>query len=225
MPSWRRRYDGSPDPRACAAHAGRLHGLLVNFPTHSSLITDYYPPRALGTTFTFYLFATTAIAVVAGPVAGGLAQIWGWRAAFIVLGAPALLGVWMLGRMRDPGRGASIGLALDHEERTSFSEGFRRNKAVRSLRRTWWAAAFFGGGVIYFINLQGVFFKDVYHYGAFSRGVVYVLFGIGGVVGTVIGGVLVQRRLANGQPEELPTVNGLMVVEFGLAIVLMGLFP
>ena len=110
-------------------------GLLVNFPTHSSLITDYYPPRALGTTFTFYLFATTAIAVVAGPVAGGLAQIWGWRAAFIVLGAPALLGVWMLGRMRDPGRGASIGLALDHEERTSFSEGFRRNKAVRSLRR------------------------------------------------------------------------------------------
>src|SRR4051794_38981635 len=66
-------------------------GLLVNFPTHSSLITDYSPPRALGTTFTFYLFATTAIAVVAGPVAGGLAQIWGWRAAFIVLGAPALL--------------------------------------------------------------------------------------------------------------------------------------
>src|SRR3954466_7398305 len=168
-------------------------GLLVNFPTHNSLITDYYPPEALGTTFTFYLFATTAIGVLAGPVGGGLAQVWGWRSAFIVLGAPALVGVWLLGRMRDPGRGASIGLAIEHEERTSFAEGFRRNKAVRSLRRTWWAAAFFGGGAIYFINLQGVFFKDVYHYGPFARGVVYVLYGIGGLAGTVVGGVLVQR--------------------------------
>src|SRR3954463_12868653 len=53
-------------------------GLLVNFPTHSSLITDYYPPRALGTTFTFYLLATTAIGVIDGPIAGGLAQGGGW---------------------------------------------------------------------------------------------------------------------------------------------------
>src|SRR3954471_22155291 len=200
-------------------------GLLVNFPTHSSLITDYYPPRALGTTFTFYLLATTAIGVLAGPIAGGLAQVWGWRSAFILLGAPALVGVWMLGRMRDPGRGASIGLALDHEERTSFAEGFRRNKAVRSLRRTWWAAAFFGGGAIYFINLQGVFFKDLYHYGPFARGVFYVLYGIGGLAGAVLVGVLVQRRLARDQPEALPVINGLMVVEFGLAIVVMGAMP
>src|SRR3954462_2375449 len=98
-------------------------GLLVNFPTHNSLITDYYPPEALGTTFTFYLFATTAIGVLAGPVGGGLAQVWGWRSAFIVLGAPALFGVWLLGRMLDPGRGASIGLSLEREERTSFWEG------------------------------------------------------------------------------------------------------
>jgi ABC-type branched-subunit amino acid transport system ATPase component/predicted MFS family arabinose efflux permease len=200
-------------------------GLLVNFPTHSSLITDYYPPTALGTTFTFYLFATTAIGVVAGPIAGGLARVWGWRSAFIVLGAPALLGVWMLGRLRDPGRGASVGLSLEQEERTSFVEGFRRVKAVRSLRRTWWAAAFFGGGVIEFINLQGVFFKDVYHYGPFARGAIYVLFGVGGLVGTILGGVLVQRRLGEQRADQLPVINGLMVVEFGIGIVLMGLLP
>jgi ABC-type branched-subunit amino acid transport system ATPase component/predicted MFS family arabinose efflux permease len=200
-------------------------GLLVNFPTHSSLITDYYPPRALGTTFTFYLFATTAIGVIAGPIGGGIAQVWSWRGAFLVLGAPALVGVWMLGRLSDPGRGASIGLTLEREERTSFWEGFRRVKAVRSLRRTWWAAAFFGGGVVAFLNLQSVFFKDVYHYGAFARGVIFVLYGLGGLVGTVIGGVLVQRRLAEDKPEWLPIINGLMVVEFGIGIVLMGLLP
>jgi len=200
-------------------------GLLINFPTHSSLITDYYRPEALGTTFTFYLFATTAIGVIAGPIGGGLTQLWGWRSAFVILGAPALLGVWMLGRLTDPGRGASIGLALQHEERTTFWEGFRRVKAVRSLRRTWWAAAFFGGGVIAFVQLQSVFFKDVYHYGAFARGVLFVVYGIGGLVGTVIGGVLVQRRLADRRPEWLPVINGLMVVEFGIGIVLMGLMP
>jgi len=200
-------------------------GLLVNFPTHSSLITDYYPPNALGTTFTFYLFATTAIGVVAGPIGGGLTQIWGWRSAFIILGAPALVGVWMLGRMSDPGRGASIGLVLDREERTTFWEGFRRVKAVRSLRRTWWAATFFGGGTIAFVQLQSVFFKDVYHYGAFARGVLFVVYGLGGLVGTVIGGVLVQRRLSDQRPEWLPIINGLMVVEFGVGIVLMGLMP
>jgi ABC-type branched-subunit amino acid transport system ATPase component/predicted MFS family arabinose efflux permease len=200
-------------------------GLLVNFPTHSSLITDYYPPRALGTTFTFYLLATTAIGVLAGPIAGGLAQVWGWRSAFILLGAPALVGVWMLGKITDPGRGASLGLTLANEERASFAEGFRRNKAVRSLRRTWWAAAFFGGGAIYFVNLQGVFFKDLYHYGPFARGAIYVLYGVGGLAGTIVGGVLVQRRLARDQPEALPLINGLMVVEFGLAIVVMGLLP
>jgi branched-chain amino acid transport system ATP-binding protein len=200
-------------------------GLLVNFPTHNSLITDYYPPESLGTTFTFYLFATTAIGVLAGPVGGGLAQLSGWRSAFIVLGAPALVGVWMLAKLRDPGRGASLGLALEREERTSFWEGFRRVKAVRSLRRTWWAAAFFGGGVIAFLNLASVYFKDVYHYGPFARGVVFVLYGVGGLIGTVAGGWLVNRALRSRRPELLPVINGLMVVEFGVGIVLMGLMP
>ena len=200
-------------------------GLLVNFPTHNSLITDYYPPEALGTTFTFYLFATTAIGVIAGPLGGGFAQLWGWRSAFFILGVPALAGIWLLGKLTDPGRGASIGLTLANEERASFSEGFRRNKAVRSLRRTWWAAAFFGGGVIAFVNLASVFFKDVYHYGPFARGVVFVLYGVGGLIGTVLGGWLVNRALRDRRPELLPIINGLMVVEFGVGIVLMGLMP
>jgi len=35
-------------------------GFLINTPTHASLITDYYPPKALGTAFTIYLFAGAA---------------------------------------------------------------------------------------------------------------------------------------------------------------------
>lgn len=200
-------------------------GLLVNIPTHSSLITDYYPQRSLGTVFTFYLFATTAIGLLAGPAAGGIAALSGWRSAFVVLAVPALVGYWLLNRLRDPGRGSSMGLSLESEERTSFSEGFRRVKAVRSLRRTWWAATFFGAGVIAFLPLQSVFFKDVYHYGPTARGVVTALFGLGGLFGTIAGGTLVQRRLRDRRPDLLPVINGLMVVEFGVGILLMGLVP
>ena len=200
-------------------------GLLVNFPAHNSLITDYYPPEALGITFTLYLFAVSAAALLGSPLAGGVALGLGWRGAFILLSVPAVIGVWLLGRLRDPGRGASIGLALEREERSSFWEGYRRVRAVRSLRRTWWAAAFFGGGVVAFTNLQGIFFKDVYHYGSFARGVVIAVFGLGGLIGTVLGGWLVQRWMRRGRPELLPVINGLMVVEFGVGVILMGVLP
>jgi ABC-type branched-subunit amino acid transport system ATPase component/predicted MFS family arabinose efflux permease len=200
-------------------------GLLVNFPAHSSLITDYHPPDALGITFTLYLFAVSAAALLGSPLAGGVAVGLGWRGAFLLLGVPSVFGVWLLGRLRDPGRGASLGMLLESEERSSFWEGFRRVKAVRSLRRTWWAAAFFGGGVIAFTNLQSVFFKDVYHYNSLARGVVIALYGLGGLLGTVLGGWVVQTRMRRGHPELLPVINGLMVIEFGVGVVLMGLLP
>ncbi|MBA3652854.1 MAG: MFS transporter [Actinobacteria bacterium] len=200
-------------------------GQLVNEPSHRSLITDYYPPRALGTTFTFYLVASSAIALVAGPVGGGLGQVFGWRSVFVVLAFPTLAGAWLLGRLTDPGRGASVGLKLDNEERPSFGEGFRRLAAIRSLRRTWWAAAFFGGGVVAFASLRNVFFKDVYHYNAGARGAVAAVFGLGGLVGTIVGGWLVQTWLRRSRPDALPLINGLMIAEFGVGIVLMGLAP
>jgi len=200
-------------------------GLLVNTPTHSSLITDYYPPEALGTTFTFYLFATTAIGIVAGPVAGVLGQFVGWRVTFIALAFPTLVGVWLLGRLKDPGRGASLGMVFENEERADFWEGYRRVSAVRSLRRTWWAAAFFGGGFVAFISLQNVFFRDVYHFNTAARGASTVVFGLGGLVGTVIGGRYVGKHLRNSHPELLPVINGLMVIEFGIGMILMGIMP
>ncbi|HET6874184.1 MAG TPA: MFS transporter [Acidimicrobiales bacterium] len=203
-------------------------GQLVNVPSHSSLITDYYPPSAMGVVWTFYLFATSAIGLVAGPVAGVVGQATGWRTTFIVLSIPVMVAVIVLGRLKDPGRGASIGIASQlakNEERSSFWEGFRRLKAIRSLRRTWWAATFFGGGVVAFANLQSIFFKDVYHFSTSARGNLTTLFGLGGLIGTIVGGAYVQRRMAAGKPELLPVINGAMVIEFGLCMVLMGIAP
>jgi ABC-type branched-subunit amino acid transport system ATPase component/sugar phosphate permease len=203
-------------------------GQLVNTPTHSSLITDYYPPSAQGITWTFYLFASGAIGLVAGPVSGVIASVAGWRGAFIILSAPVIASVALLVRLRDPGRGASVGMTgalTQNEESASFWEGFRRLRAIRSLRRTWWAAAFFGGGIVAFTNLQSIFFHDVYHFGTAARGYLTAVFGVAGLAGTITGGRYVQRWLRTAKPELLPVVNGLMVVEFGVGMILMGVVP
>ena len=203
-------------------------GQLVNTPTHSSLITDYYPSNAQGIVWTFYLFASGAIGLVAGPVSGVIAAATGWRGAFIILSVPVIATVFLLGRLRDPGRGASAGIAgalAQNEEMSSFWEGFRRVRTIRSLRRTWWAAGFFGGGVAAFTSLQSIFFHDVYHFSTSARGYLTTVFGLAGLVGTIVGGRYVQRWMRSAKPELLPVVNGLMVVEFGVGMILMGVLP
>ena len=200
-------------------------GLVINEPVHNSLIADYYPPRALGDAFTFYLFAFAAIGLLTGPIGGGLGAIFGWRPAFVMLAVPALVAIVVLATIRDPGQGASLGMSFGTEERATFLEGFRRVSAVRSLRRTWLASFFFGGGVVAFLPLANTFFKDIYHYNAAARGGVTAVFGIGGLIGTVIGGAWVGRHLRSQRSEMLPVANGLMVVLFGAGIVLFGLSP
>src|SRR5205807_446130 len=113
-------------------------------------------------------------------------------------------------------------LSTEREERSNFWEGFRRVSAVRSLKRTWTAAFFFGGGVVAFLSLLNVFFKDVYHYNTAERGLITVVFGVGGLVGTVIGGGMVQKVMRGRGPQMLPVITGIMVVEFGIGIVVRG---
>src|SRR5205807_7438098 len=66
-------------------------GQLVNTPVHQSLIADWYPPKALAAVFSFYLTGTAAAGLVAGPLAGGLGEVMGWRATFVVLAIPTFL--------------------------------------------------------------------------------------------------------------------------------------
>ena len=201
-------------------------GLLSTETIYPSLLADYYPPRKLGTVFGSYRTFGQALALLGGPLAGGIAAFFDWRVAFVLLALPTfvLAGV-AFATLREPERGTSQASASAPEEHRSILEGYRRIRAIASLRRTWVAAFLFGGGTIPFITLLSNFFKDVYGTGDAGRGVLVGLYGVGGLVGIVLGSWLVQRAVGSGTLRQLPLINGLMIIEFGVGIMLMAVAP
>ena len=200
-------------------------GLLSGETIYPSLLTDFYPPRSLGTVFGAYRTGGQALALLGGPLAGLIAAVAGWRAAFVVLAVPTFAFAALAAlALREPARGSSQG-AVVAEEHGSILEGYRRIRAIPSLRRTWAAAFLFGGGTLPFVTILSNFFKDVYHSGDTTRGLLTGLYGVGGLVGIVVGGYLTQRATRAGLVQRLPIINALMILEFAVGVFLMAVSP
>jgi branched-chain amino acid transport system ATP-binding protein len=199
-------------------------GLLVNEPVHPSLLSDYYPPTQLARVNSLHRQGAS-IGLVGGPVAGFLSAAFGWRTTFVVMAIPTFLFVALLFRLREPARGGTLGVAPPEEDDVSIAEAFRRLRSIRSLKRTWWAAFLFGSGTLPFASYLNLFLKDVYDASSGERGLISFVFGIGSVVGLWLGGRWATRMTTTRGPSILPVINGLMVVEFGVGIALMGMAP
>ncbi len=200
-------------------------GLLANETVYPSLLSDYYPPQRLGSVFGSYRIGAHGLALLGGPLAGVVAAAIGWRSAFVILALPTFVLALALVALHEPERGESQGLAAAGDSLGSIPEGFRRVRAISSLRRTWYAAFLFGAGTVPFATLLNNFFSDVYHLGPSTRGAISALYGVGGLVGAVLGGWLTQRALLSGRASRLSVFNGLMVIEFGVGIALMAGSP
>ena len=200
-------------------------GNLTTETVYPSLLSDYYPPRRLGSVFGTYRLGAHGIGLIGGPAAGALAVVIGWRAAFVALAIPTFIFVVALVILKEPERGASAGVIAAAEQMGSIGEGFRRVKSIRALKRTWVAAFLFGAGTIPFPTLLNNFFHDVYHFGPTSRGLVSALYGIGGLIGVMLCGFFTQRELAAGRAPRLSLINGFMVVEFGAFMAVMAGAP
>ena len=97
-----------------AARIGVGVGEAACSPPAHSLISDYFPPERRATAISIYN-SGIAIGVLLGYVAGGwIAQFFGWRAAFFVVGAPGVL-VALLVRftVREPPRGQMDPVGVD----------------------------------------------------------------------------------------------------------------
>ncbi len=75
-------------------------------PANIAIISDYIPPERRSTAFGVYYMGAQLGTIVGFAVAGAVAALYGWRAAFLVAGLPGLLLAALVVRtVREPRRG------------------------------------------------------------------------------------------------------------------------
>lgn len=162
-----------------------------------SLVSDYFHARHRAT-----VFATLSSAVPAGVffgylIGGSVNASYGWRAAFLSLGLPGLLVavlVWLT--LREPARGLSETRAVETKPEP-IKISLRRLMAIPAFRH------FVIGSTVMTLGAMGSgtwiasFFIRVHHMPVQTIAAwLAFIYGGGGILGTMLGGVLSDRATA-----------------------------
>lgn len=165
-------------------------------PSHS-MISDYYPVEQRGSALSFYSTGVYLGILFGFLIGGWINSEFGWRVAFFVVGVPGFL-VALLVRftIREPVRGGLEGRAL--ELPATFGETLRTLKGFGSFKLFAVAAglnAFSSYGIG---NFTPSFLIRSHGFSSLEVGTSLALItGIGGALGTYMGGVLADRYGAN----------------------------
>ena len=164
-------------------------------PSHS-ILADLYRPHERATAMAIFALGVNIGILIGFLVGGWMNQLFGWRAAFLVVGVPGvLLALLVRTTVREPPRGQSEGRG--HEARTDappLGEVFRLLWQVRSLRHIAAGAAlnsFVGYGAVAWLP---AFLIRSFHMSTGDVGTALALIiGIVGGAGTFLGGYFADR--------------------------------
>ena len=136
------------------ARVGVGVGEAAGSPATTSVIADYFPRQKRASAMAIYGLAVPLGALVGGSLGGTIAQHWGWRAAFLVVGFPGvLLALLQWLTVREPIRGQNDpGIDVSHTP--PFSAVLRRFKNRPALMNIIFGATIStvaGYGVNYFL--------------------------------------------------------------------------
>jgi branched-chain amino acid transport system ATP-binding protein len=203
-------------------------GIIVNDPVHTSLLNDYYPPDRWAEVVAFHRNAVRLGAVIGPMVAGIMAQLFNWRAAFIIIIVPVLTMAWFSRRLENPVRGisqdADAALVAAQERPPPFARATRMLFAVRTLRRQYAAWIFIGAGFIPLAFVIPRYFQRVFGLGPFERGVIGSVSAAAAFIAIRLAGKWTVRWLAVGLGEPLKRA-GWILVAVGPGLFLLGLAP
>ena len=211
-----------------AMRVGAGSGRAVVTPTHSSLLSDWYPPEARVKVFGLHRLANS-VGQIVGPLAAGLlAYFFGWRTPFILFVIPTAVFVVLARRLQEPARGYHERLAAGGTEEVALlSERHETVRStmkvlaqVRTLRRIWYAVPFLGIALFGIPNLLSLIYKDVFHVNSAGRGVIAAAIEPLQIVGVFIG-LPIVARLSDRTPRFL--LRFIAVVGVFDGIVLVGL--
>ena len=186
--------------------SGSAIGQAVNFPTHNSLLSDFYEPKVRPRIYSLHRSAN-AIGTVGGAVIGAaLAQVGSWRTPFFVFAVPTLVLVVLGARLRDPGRGhherAAMGADADlvdvDEAPPSFAEAYRMVWMIASLRRIFFALPFLAASIAGFIAIASIVYEEVWDLDELQRAWVSIPVQLTELLGLVVGARVGMKMLARG---------------------------
>jgi ABC-type branched-subunit amino acid transport system ATPase component/predicted MFS family arabinose efflux permease len=151
----------------CLMRAGTSVGQATVFPTHNSLLADYFPIAARPRVFSFHRLSNAVGAFIGPLLAGALAAWFSWRAPFLALAVPTLILVVLGIRLVEPVRGKqereAMGMEgdalLTEEPPPSFAESWRMVWKVDSLRRIFYALPFLAASLIGFASLASLLYQ------------------------------------------------------------------
>jgi branched-chain amino acid transport system ATP-binding protein len=187
--------------------SGSAIGQGVVFPTHNSLIADYYPIASRPKAYSVHRAANSIGTVLGLLIGASLGSAFGWRAPFYVFAVPTLLLVIAGLRLKDPGRGhfereaADLGPASSTEEPPpSFAEALRMVWTIRSLRRIFTALPFLAASLIGFGSLAALQYAETFDLDELERA--WANIPVQGVelIGVAIGARLTTYALRKGAP-------------------------
>ena len=165
-------------------------------PPANSLIADYYPPKKRSSAMGYYAMGVTLGTLGANLIAGPIADNFGWRYAFFILGIPGIfIGLILWFTVKEPPRGYSEpGGAKKNVVRATFSEAF---KELFSKPSYWWMVA--GATMAAFCGYAISAFQSLYIQRAFdlTAGQASVWFNVPayarGAVGTFLLGYIASK--------------------------------
>ncbi|HSZ37935.1 MAG TPA: MFS transporter, partial [Acidimicrobiales bacterium] len=198
---------------------GVYMGQAVIFPTHNSLLADYYPvpsrPRVYSSHRGGY-----AIGVIAGVLIGaGLATLFSWRVPFVVFAVPIIIVVVIGTRLREPPRGRHEQLELSEqlvaselgqpaplgdaptpavaetpaEPPPSLGEAWRTVWKVSALRRIFIALPFLAASIAGFASLASLQYQETFHLDALQRAYLTAPVEVFDLLGLAVGATIATR--------------------------------
>lgn len=210
---------------ACWSSATMLAGLATGFvslataraavgaaeagtpPTCLSLLADLFPVSLRPTAVSIFYIGAPLGVLIGSTLAGGISHAFGWRVALMALGLPGvILAIFVVIFFKEPTRTVQLD-ETSGTLRSAFT--WMRQPAVLLAV----AALIVASMVVLGAGTWIAIFLVRTHHVSIAKvgGVVGLILGLGGIVGSLAGGIL-ARRLAAGRDAFLPVISGTALI-------------
>ncbi|HEY6428450.1 MAG TPA: MFS transporter [Acidimicrobiales bacterium] len=201
--------------------AGVSMGQAVIFPTHNSLLADYYPVPARPRIYSAHRSGISLGAIAGVLIGAGLSSVFSWRAPFFVFAVPIVIVVLIGLRLREPARGRHEQLQLSEqmvgselgepapladappdsvevpvEPPPSLGEAWRTVWKIGALRRIFVALPFLAASIAGFTSLSSLQYQETFHLDAVHRAYLIAPIQVFDLLGLAIGAVIATRLAA-----------------------------